>query len=135
LEDPTGTVPALAGELSLALKAFHRALILAEAGDDPTLQNPYTLLFAVIGDPRFSWTSGLSQLIVRLDEMLAEDEISSFEDLFPFRGEVARMLGEEEGEDSEFRLRYLIALQNAPDVALATGGLRQVLAKLPQKAA
>jgi len=135
LEDPNGIVPALAGELSLALKTFHRALIVAEAGDDPTLQIPYTLLFAVIGDPRFAWTSGLSQLIVRLDEMLADGEISSREDLLPFRGEVARLLGEEEGEDSEFRLRYLIALQNAPDVALATGGLRRVLAKLPDKAA
>jgi hypothetical protein len=125
--------PALAGELSSALKTFHRALIRAEAGDDTALQNPYTLLFAIIGDPRFAWTSALSQLIVRLDEMLADGEIVSAEDLVPFRDEVARMLGEEEGGNTEFRLRYLIALQNAPDVALATGGLRRVLAKLPAK--
>lgn len=131
MANPADTAVALAGELSAALKAFHWALILAEAGDDPVLRNPYSLLFAVIGDPRFAWTGGLSQLIVRLDEMLAESEISAPEHLFPFREEVARMLGEEEGENAEFRLRYLIALQNAPDVALATGGLRRVLARLP----
>ncbi|WEX07806.1 hypothetical protein [Chelativorans sp. AA-79] len=133
MEDTKTEVLALAGELSLALKGLHRALIHAEAGEDATLQNPYTLLFAVIGDPRFAWTSGLSQLIVRLDEMLADGEISSPADLLPFREEVARLLGEEEGESAEFRLRYLNLLHKAPDVALATGSLRQVLAKLPAK--
>ncbi|WP_309083675.1 hypothetical protein [Chelativorans sp.] len=131
MDNPTGAVQALAEELSAALKTFHRALIMAEAGDDETLQNPYTLLFATIGDPRFAWTSRLSQLIVRLDEMHAGNEISAPEHLLPFRGAVARLLGEEEGEDTQFRLRYLIALQNAPDVALATGGLRCVFSKLP----
>ncbi|WP_159587416.1 hypothetical protein [Chelativorans xinjiangense] len=130
MADPADSVATLAGELSSALKSLHRALILAEAGDEEALKNPYTLLFALIDDPRFAWTSRLSQLIVRLDEMLQE-EFSTADDLLPFRDEVARMLGEEEGEDAEFRLRYLTALQKAPDVALATGGLRRVLAKLP----
>lgn len=128
---PDTSVPALAGELSAALKALHRALILAEAGDDEALQNPYTLLFAVIGDPRFAWTNGLSQLIVRLDEMLSAGELATADDLVPFREEAARMLGEGGEADNEFRLRHLIALKKAPDVALATGGLRQAIAKLP----
>ncbi|MCT7373542.1 hypothetical protein [Chelativorans salis] len=131
MEDGANSISALAGELSAALKAFHRALILAEAGNNEALQNPYTLLFALIDDPRFAWTSRLSQLIVRLDEMLQEGEFSTAGDLIPFRDEVARMLGEKEGENAEFRLRYLTALQKAPDVALATGSLRRVLKKLP----
>ncbi|WP_163269120.1 hypothetical protein [Chelativorans alearense] len=131
MKDPTDSVAVLAGALSSALKSLHRALILAEAGDEEALKNPYTLLFALIDDPRFAWTSRLSQLIVRLDEMLQEEEFSTADDLLPFRDEVARMLGEEEGESAEFRLRYLTALQKAPDVALATGGLRRVLSKLP----
>ncbi|MFC6488390.1 hypothetical protein [Nitratireductor sp. GCM10026969] len=129
--EPTNSASALGEDLSSALKALHRALILAEAGDDETLQNPYTLLFAVIGDPRFAWTNGLSQLIVRLDEMLTAGEIASPDDLLPFRNEAARLLGEEGGADNEFRLRYLIALKKAPDVALATGRLRQIMAELP----
>lgn len=131
MEGPANPTTEIAEELSSALKTFHRALIMAEAGDDETLRSPYTLLFAVINDPRFAWTSGLSQLIVRLDEMLKEGEIAAPADLLPFREEVERMLGEGEGEDAQFRLRYLIAIQKAPDVALATGGLRRVLARLP----
>ncbi|TWG89676.1 hypothetical protein L598_000800001400 [Mesorhizobium sp. J18] len=132
--DDLPDVTALAGELSSALMNFHRTLIIAEAGDDPKLQNPYTLLFAVIGDPRFSWTNGLSQLIVRLDEMRKEGEIAVPGDLLPFREELERLLGERQGEDAEFRLHYLIAMQKAPDVALATGQLRRVLAMLPKSA-
>ncbi len=118
--------------LSAALKNLHRALIRAEAGDDPDLQNPYTLLFAVIGDPRFGWMSGLSQLIVQLDEMLDDDEAAAEGTLSPFRAASEALLGEREGEQAEFRLRYLMALQKDPDVALATGALRRVLAQLPK---
>lgn len=118
--------------LSAALKDLHRALIRAEAGDDPDLQNPYTLLFAVIGDPRFSWMSGLSQLIVQLDEMLDDDEAAAEGSLAPFRAASEALLGEREGEQAEFRLRYLMALQKDADVALATGALRRVLAQLPK---
>jgi len=125
------TIHVLADELSLRLRDFHRALILSEAGDDPSFRNPYTFLFAVIGDPRFAWTNKLAQLIVKLDEQVAEGEISSPEHLLPFSEAVSRMLGGAEGEDAEFRLRHLIALQKAPDVALATGALRKMLTRLP----
>lgn len=118
-------------ELSAALKDLHRALIRAEAGDDPNLQNPYTLLFAVIGDPRFAWMSGLSQLIVQLDEMLSDDAAASAGTLDPFRAATEALLGEGEGEQTEFRLRYLMSLQKDADVALATGALRKVVAALP----
>lgn len=119
-------------ELSDALKGLHRALIRAEAGDDPNLQNPYTLLFAVIGDPRFAWMSGLSQLIVQLDEALEDDEAASAATLAPYRAATEALLGEREGEQAEFRLRYLMSLQKDADVALATGALRKVLAALPR---
>lgn len=121
-----------AAGLSSALKGLHRALIRAEAGDDPNLQNPYTLLFAVIGDPRFGWMSGLSQLIVQLDEMLEDEEAASAGSLAPFRSAAEALLGEGEKEQVEFRLRYLMALQKDADVALATGALRRTLAGLPK---
>lgn len=116
------------GELATALKGLHRALIRAEAGDDPELQNPYTLLFAVIGDPRFAWMGALSQLIVQLEEAL--DDKDGDAELAPFLTASGQLLGEEEGVQSEFRLRYLMALQKEPDVALATGALRRALARL-----
>ncbi len=121
----------LANELSLCLREFHRALIQAEAGQDPDLQNPYTFLFAVIGDPRFAWTSNLTQLIVKLDESIAEGEIATPEDLEPYRIEASRLIGGEKTSDPKFRLRHLMAIQQVPDVALATGALRKVLSKVP----
>lgn len=135
MKDPGNPAAALARDLATGLKEFHRALVLAEAGDDPALQNPYTLLFALIGDPRFAWAGGLAQLIVRLDETLAEDGISVADDLLPFRDAVAGLLGEGEDENAEFRLRHLILLQKSPEVALATGGLRRLLARLPASGA
>jgi hypothetical protein len=121
----------LANELSLRLRDFHRALIRAEAGHDPDLQNPYTFLFAVIGDPRFAWTNTLTQLIVKLDEKIAEGEIATPEDLEPFRTEASRLIGGEKTSDPKFRLRHLMAIQQVPDVALATGALRKAISKVP----
>lgn len=128
-----------ATELSSALKDFHRALIRAEIGDDPTLQNPYTMLFALIGDPRFAWMGGLSGLITRIDEAVADrtagaDDIARL--LPEWREEAAALLGEGGGAaDPEFRLRHLTALQKEPEVGLATGRLRKVVAAPPAKPA
>jgi len=121
----------LAVELSSALKDLHRALIRAEIGDDPALSNPYTALFALIGDPRFSWMGVLSQLIARLDQQIADGETAEPGILASARAEAAALLGEGTETDAAFRLRHLTALQNAPEVGLATGRLRKALTKLP----
>ena len=122
---------AAAGELSAALKAFHRALIRAEMGDDPDLQGPYTQLFALIGDPRFAWMAGLSDLIARINHAVAEGEIEGRASVAGFRDEAAAFIGEGEDEAlAQFRLRHLMALQTEPEVGLATGSLRRTLAKL-----
>jgi len=133
-EDPQKSAVAMANRLSLALRDLHRALIRAEAGDDPAYQNPYTFLFAVIGDPRFSWTSPLSQLIVQIDEAVAQGEITGTEQVFPLRAAAERLIGDARDGDPQFRLRHLMALQKEPDVALATGALRRALASLPKPA-
>lgn len=123
---------ALAAELSSALKELHRALIRSEIGDDPALQNPYTMMFALIGDPRFAWMGPLSQLIARIDQQVADNEIAGAEILVALHGEVAGLTGE--GGDrsaATFRMRHVMALQKEPQVGLATGRLRKALAKLP----
>lgn len=126
----TKTMP-IVDELSLRLRDFHRALITAEAGDDPSLKNPYTFLFAVLNDPRFAWTGRLSRLIVKLDEEAQEGGLTTAEQLCGYRDEVLRLLNDTKDGDAEFRLRHLIALQKDPGVALATGALRRVLARIP----
>lgn len=115
--------------LSSALKDLHRALIRAEIGDDPALQNPYTMLFALIGDPRFAWMGTLSELIARIDHMVADKEVDEIAALPGFREEAAGLIGEAGGEAAAaFRLRHLMALQKEPEVGLATGRLRKLLA-------
>ena len=115
--------------LSSALKDLHRALIRAEIGDDPALQNPYTMLFALIGDPRFAWMGTLSELIARIDHTVADKEADETAALPGFRDEAAGLIGEAGGEAAAaFRLRHLMALQKEPEVGLATGRLRKLLA-------
>ncbi|HWK14949.1 MAG TPA: hypothetical protein VNS02_11180 [Rhizobiaceae bacterium] len=133
-ENPPASAATMATRLSVALRDLHRALIRAEAGDDPAFQNPYTFLFAVLGDPRFSWTSPLSQLIVQIDEAVAQGELTDVEHIFPLRAAAEQLIGDAKDGDPEFRLRHLMALQKEPDVALATGALRRALAGLPKPA-
>lgn len=122
---------ARAAGLSTALKDLHRALIRSEVGDDPALANPYTMLFALIGDPRFSWMGVLSDLITRIDEAVVEGEIGEAGRLSGFRDEASSLIGEGGGEAAAaFRLRHLMALHREPDVGLATGKLRKALAGL-----
>lgn len=119
--------------LSDALKDFHRALIRAEAGDDPVLNNPYTMLFALIDNPAYAWMSGLSGMISRLDEQIADGTITEAGALGQVYSEAAALIGEGEGQlDPAFRLRHLTALQKEPAVGLATGRLRRALAELKE---
>lgn len=122
---------AVASELSAALKELHRALIRAEIGDDPVLQNPYSALFALIGDPRFGWMEPLSQLIVNIDEKVAGKEITGIEMVIELRGQAAGLIGEGKTPASEvFRMYHVMALQKDPEAGLATGRLRKALAKI-----
>lgn len=123
-----------ARDLSAGLKSFHKALIQAEIGDDPNLDNPYTQLFALIGDPRFAWMGAVSGLITRIDEALAAKahEQPDLSALVPqWRHEAAAFIGEGANEpDPDFRMRHITALQKEPQVGLATGRLRRLLADL-----
>lgn len=118
--------------LSDALKDFHRALIRAEIGEDPVLNNPYTMLFALIDNPAYAWMGRLSRLISRIDEQVADETIAQPGVLAAHVQEAAALIGEGEGDaDPAFRLRHLSALQKEPEVGLATGRLRAALKNLP----
>lgn len=116
--------------LASALMDLQKALIHAEAGSDPAYANPYTLLFDVIGNPRFAWLDSLSQLIVELDEARADEDTFTPHILGDAMKRVARLIGDSEGHDPKFRIRHLMAVQSSAEVGLATGRLRAVLARL-----
>ena len=117
--------------LSDALKEFHRSLIRAEIGDDPVLNNPYTMLFALIDNPAYAWMGRLSRTIALIDEQISDGTIADDGVLQVHIRQAAALIGEGENEvDPAFRLRHLTALQKEPEVGLATGRLRVALRKL-----
>lgn len=117
--------------LSDALKEFHRSLIRAEIGDDPVLNNPYTMLFALIDNPAYAWMGRLSRTIALIDEQISDGTIADDGVLQGHIRRAAALIGEGEDEvDPAFRLRHLTALQKEPEVGLATGRLRVALRKL-----
>jgi hypothetical protein len=87
------------------------------------------LLDALLKEPRFAWLRPLSQMIVRIDEML-EDKIP------PGQGDVEAVLGHVRDLTSaneagnSYEQRYFTALQQSPDAVFAH---RDLVALLKEK--
>jgi hypothetical protein len=79
--------------------------------------NSGELLQLVINHPQFAWLRMISALVVQIDAMLDEDEPAAPDDM---RGLItqARLLLTS-SDNSEFREKYLRALQDEPSVVLA----------------
>ena len=85
-----------------------------------------TFLQLVINDPWFAWLHSLSELIVRIDELLRKDAPTSEADAAVLLGEVERLLIASESGDG-FHKRYYEALQRQPAVVLAHADVRRTL--------
>ena len=85
-----------------------------------------TFLQLVINDPWFAWLHSLSELIVRIDELLRKDAPTSEADATVLLGEVERLLIASESGDG-FHKRYYEALQRQPAVVLAHADVRRTL--------
>ena len=115
-------------ELSHALRALHKALLDAELDNFPMARGAGDRLKLVIDHPSFAWLHALSELIVEFDE-LAESDPAVIPATRQARDAVERLLGPAPASNAEFRSRYLEYLQRAPEVALATGAVRRLLAR------
>ena len=115
-------------ELSHALRALHKALLDAELDNFPMARGAGDRLKLVIDHPSFAWLHALSELIVEFDE-LAESDPAVIPVTRQSRDAVERLLGPAPASNAEFRSRYLEYLQRAPEVALATGAVRRLLAR------
>ena len=116
-------------DLRLALLKLHKTLLDWERASYERANGRLTsnqLLDALLEDPQFAWLRALSQMIVRLDEML-EDEIP------PGAGDVEAVLGHvrdlttanETG--NTYEQRYHTALQESPDAVFAHRDLVAVM--------
>jgi hypothetical protein len=76
------------------------------------------LLDALLKDPEFAWLRVLSQLVVRIDEMLADEIPPGAGDLEAILGHVRDLtLPNESG--NPYEVKYYKALQESPDAVFA----------------
>jgi hypothetical protein len=84
------------------------------------------LLQLVMGDPWFAWLRPLSHLVIRIDEMLEDEQESTPQDIVLVLSEVRGLLTpSEQGEG--FERNYYEALQRTPDVVLAHAHVKKLL--------
>lgn len=112
------------------LLGLHKALIVAE---QLTFERIYgrvdstgQLLQLVMNDPWFTWLHPLSNMVVRIDELLDGDEELTVEDVAVLLTEVRVLIRPSELGDG-FERSYYEALQRAPDVVMAHCEMKKLL--------
>ena len=89
-------------------------------------QSSNTLLDALLTDPQFAWLRPMSQLIVRIDEMLADDPPPGQGNLEAVLAS-ARALSSPNETGTSYEQRYYTALQEHPDAIFAHRDLVQLI--------
>src|SRR5688500_4236237 len=117
-------------ELRTQLLDLHKVLLedsrVAYELDRGRVGTTANLLQLVINDPWFAWLHALSELIVRIDELLGKDAPSTEADAVTLFEAVERLLTASESGEG-FSRRYFDALQRQPAVVLAHAGVRRTL--------
>lgn len=84
------------------------------------------LLQLVINHEQFAWLHSISELIVRIDEMLDADEPLTITEADALLAQARELLKPSE-TGSEFERRYFAALQREPDALLAHRDVTRIL--------
>ena len=112
------------------LLSLHKALIVAE---QLTYERIYgrvdstgQLLQLVMNDPWFTWLHPLSNMVVRIDELLDSEERLSVDDVALIMAEVRTLIRPSEAGDG-YERSYYEALQRAPDVVMAHCEMKKLL--------
>jgi hypothetical protein len=108
--------------IRLGLLALHKALIDAERRryerQHGRIESPHAALRLLVSHPSFQWLHPIAELIVQMDERLAEDGAIDVAAAEAFRDRVRGLLHGDEGHD-RFRTEYRRVLQDAPEVVIA----------------
>jgi hypothetical protein len=108
-------------DLRQALLRLHKTLLDWERGMYERANGRLTsnqLLDALLADPQFAWLRALSQMIVRIDEMLADEIPPGAGDLEVVLGHL-RDLSTPNEAGNAYEQRYYTALQESPDAVFA----------------
>ncbi len=109
---------------------LHKALIDLERAryeeEHGRLETPQHALRVVMADPSFAWLRPLLQLIVQIDERLADKKPLTHPEVDVFFRETRALLREGQ-DDAGFHEHYRRVLQDVPSVVMMHGRLIQLL--------
>src|SRR5580704_17468915 len=122
-------------ELRNGLLSLHKTLLDSERGtyerDIARIASTGELLKLVLYDPWFAYLHELSEFVVLIDETLDAKEPPGGIDAEKFIEQSKELLAPNE-TGTGFAKRYFEALQRDPDVVLAHGRMRKILAGLEE---
>ena len=108
-------------DLRKALLRLHKVLLDWERGGYERIhgrQSSNDLLKALLNDPQFAWLRPMSQLIVRIDEILSEKTPPMRNDVDAVVAQVRALTSPNENGNT-YERRYDMALQEHPDAVFA----------------
>jgi hypothetical protein len=111
----------LLGDLRQGLLRLHKTLLDWERGGYERIHGRQTsndLLNALLNDPQFAWLRPISQLIVRIDELLGDKTPPMRNDVEAVVAQV-RALTSPNAEGNIYERRYDTVLQENPDAVFA----------------
>nr|WP_315250113.1 hypothetical protein [uncultured Duganella sp.] len=117
-------------ELTRALRDLHKQLINLETQYFGAVGSPLEHLQLITNHPHFAWLQKLSGLMTQLDERLDDPEPVTAEEAKAFRQSLEMLIGPCEEGDQEFRARYNALLHDGPELVMAHGAVRKLLAAI-----
>lgn len=127
--DPQGRLR----ETRVALLHLHKTLLDDEREAyervHDRIENSYEVLRLVMHDPWFAWLHDLSELIVKIDELLDAKEPQAEADVEGVLRQ-ARELTTPDENGGEFQQKYFRALQRSPDAVLAHAEAIRIIGNL-----
>ena len=117
----SGPAQKLLKDVRQALLRLHKTLLDWERAGFERANGRLTsnqLLEALLKEPQFAWLRGLSQMVVRIDEMLDDGIPPGAGDLEAVLGHVRDLTSPNE-TGNPYEQRYYAALQESPDAVFA----------------
>jgi len=117
-------------EMSIALRNLHKVLVDLETLRFGPVGSPFEHLQLLTGHPQFAWIRRLSEILVELDERLDDKEDIDTTVIKDYKAVIEGLLSLGPENDTEFYRKYVDALQESTEVAMAHGELRHLLSLL-----
>ena len=117
-------------QLARALRDLHKQLIQIESQYFGNVGSPLEHLQLITNHPHFAWLQKLSGLMAQIDERLDDKEPVTPAEAKAFRQSLEMLIGPCEEGDQEFRAKYNALLHDGPELVMAHGAVRKLLAAM-----